>query len=176
MSRIGKHPVELQGTKAVINAGVLEVTGPKGTLKQKIHSEVEVSVEGDKIVVQPKNDNKLSNSLWGTYRQVISSMVHGTKEGFKKVLDVNGVGFRVAVKGDLLILTLGFSHPIYYVAPQGISFVSPKQTQVEVHGFDKQLVGQVAAEIRSFRKPEPYKGKGVKYDNEKVRRKEGKKK
>ena len=177
MSRIGKHPIEIKpDIKVLINGDMIEVSGPKGTLKQKIHHDVEVKVEGSMVIIKPKYDTKRARSLWGTFRQVIANMMIGVKDGYKKVLDINGVGFKAAGKGDVLTLFLGFSHNILYVAPEGISFACPKPTQIEVIGYDKQLVGQVSAEIRAFRKPEPFKGKGVKYADEVIRRKEGKKK
>jgi large subunit ribosomal protein L6 len=177
MSRIGKHPIEvLSGVKVLLEGDLIEVSGPNGALKHKIHSDVEVKIDGAWVSVNPKYNTKRSRSLWGTVRQVINNMAIGVKDGYKRVLDISGVGFKASVKGDILTLFLGYSHNIMYIAPHGISFLCPKPTQIEVHGYDKRLVGQVAAEIRSFRKPEPFKGKGIRYDNEVVRRKEGKKK
>lgn len=177
MSRIGKHPVELPASvQATLVSSDIEVKGPKGQLKFAIRPEVNVTVEDGKVVVKPRDESKLARSLWGTTQRVIKGMVEGVSQGFTKILDINGVGYRAALSpnGDLR-LSLGFSHGIIYIPPQGIELKCPKPTQIEVSGIDKQVVGQVAAEIRAFKKPEPYNGKGIKYSDEIVRRKEAKK-
>ncbi|MCE2993776.1 MAG: 50S ribosomal protein L6 [Alphaproteobacteria bacterium] len=178
MSRIGKHPIELvQGVQATLANSELQVKGPKGELKFAVRNEVTVSVQDGKIVVQPKDDSKDARSLWGTTQRCIKAMVEGVTKGFTKILDINGVGYKAATspKGDELRMFLGFSHSIVYIPPHGITIKCPKPTQIEVSGINKQVVGQVAAEIRAFKKPEPYNGKGIKYSDEVVRRKEAKK-
>ena len=175
MSRIGKLPINIpNGVTITIDNGVLTVQGPKGTLKQALHPQVIIEQADNQLTVNVKNaDNKSQRSLWGLFRRLIDNMVVGVTEGFSKKLEINGVGFKAAVSGRNLLLQLGYSHPIDYAMPEGIDIVVEKNV-VTVSGIDKQVVGQTAAEIRSFKKPEPYKGKGIKYENEVVRRKVGK--
>lgn len=177
MSRVGKVPIKIpQGVEFSIVSGSAVAKGKLGVLERKISSLVKVVVEGENIVVSPSHNSNDSRALWGTERANLQNLVSGVNEGFKKELEINGVGYRAQVQGGDLILQLGFSHEVRYVIPSGINIVCEKPTLVTVSGMDRQKVGQVAAEIRSYRKPEPYKGKGVKYVNESVFRKEGKKK
>ena len=177
MSRVGKHPVPLtDGVKAEMKNGALTVSGKLGTLHLPVHNEVEVSVEGGQISVKPKTTSLHGRMLWGTTRNNIANMVKGVSAGFKRVLEIDGVGFRAAMQGKELVLQLGYSHEVRYAVPEGIEIKAEKPTTISVSGFDRQKVDQVAAEIRSMRKPEPYKGKGIHYEGEKIRRKEGKKK
>jgi len=176
MSRIGKKPVEIPSSvKAVIDARTIKIEGPKGKLSFDFHPRVSVTVEGNKIVVKRQSDLKLDKSLHGLTRSLINNMVKGVTEGYKKDLEIIGVGFKAVVQGKLLVLNLGFTHPINYNIPEGITIQAPKLTSVVITGIDKRLVGQTAAEIRDFYRPEPYKGKGVRYVGEHVRRKVGKK-
>jgi len=175
MSRIGKMPVALPaGVKVTINDGLLSVEGPKGKLTQEVREEVAFDIQKEEIIVTRKDESKASRSYHGLYRQLLSNMVEGVTKGFSKTLIVNGVGYRAEVKGNLLILNLGYSNIIEFVIPEGITISVEGQNKVTVSAIDKQLVGQTAAEIRSLRVPEPYKGKGVKYENEVIRRKVGK--
>ena len=177
MSRLGKLPVAIpEKVEVSIEPTALKVKGPKGELSTVITGDVNVSVDDGQIWVKPANDSKRARSMWGTVRSNVNNLVVGVTDGFTKTLEVNGVGYRCAVQNGVLSLSLGFSHEIKYVMPEGIDCQVDKQTTVIISGSDKQKVGQVAAEIRALRKPEPYKGKGVKYANEKIRRKEGKKK
>lgn len=176
MSRIGKKPIELpKGVKAASEAGSIKIEGPKGSLVQAIHSRIEVSLQDNKILVKRKSDMKLDKSLQGLTRSLINNMTKGVTEGFKKELEISGVGFKAAVQGKQLVLNLGFTHPVNYSIPDGITIQAPKPTIIVVTGIDKRLVGQTAAEIRDFYRPEPYKGKGIRYAGEHVRRKVGKK-
>lgn len=175
MSRIGKMPITLGNqAKIEVSGGNIKVTGPKGALEQPLVEEVTVTEEGGQVLVQRINDSKRARAMHGLYRMLVSNMIEGVTNGFTKRLEIAGVGFRADVKKDLLALTLGFSHMIYFKAPEGIQIETPEPTVVLVSGIDKALVGQVAAKIRSFRKPEPYRGKGIKYAGEVIRRKEGK--
>jgi large subunit ribosomal protein L6 len=175
MSRIGKHPVKLPaGVTAVISAEEITVKGKLGELKTHIPHGVKVVQENDEIVVRPETD--AYRAMWGTVRANINNLVKGVSEGFTKKLELIGVGYRAQVQGQTIKLTLGFSHDIDYKLPEGVKAACPVQTTIELTSSDKQLLGQVASEIRSYRSPEPYKGKGVKYDTETVLRKEGKKK
>lgn len=177
MSRIGKLPVAIaSGVKVALAGQQVTVTGAKGTLKAELPREVVVTQEADKIWVKPANDSKRARAMWGLSRTLVNNMVVGTSEGFSVELEMNGVGYKASVQGQKLNLSLGFSHDIHYAIPQGVTIVAPKPTQLVISGADKQKVGQVAAEIRRYRKPEPYKGKGIKYSDEIIRRKEGKKK
>ena len=177
MSRIGKLPVAIaSGVKVALSGQQVTVTGSKGTLKTELPREVVVTLEGNLVHVKPANDGKRAKAMWGLSRTLVNNMVVGASEGYTVELEMNGVGYKAAVQGQKLNLALGFSHDINYVIPQGITITAPKPTQLIISGADKQKVGQVAAEIRKFRKPEPYKGKGIKYSDEKIRRKEGKKK
>jgi large subunit ribosomal protein L6 len=177
MSRIGKKPVALpQGVTAAVSGQTVTAKGPKGELKFVVNDEVLVKFEDNHIAVQPRDQSKSARSKWGMSRTQIVNILHGVKEGFEKKLEINGVGYRAAMQGKNLQLALGFSHEVVYQTPQGITISVGKPTEITVNGIDKQQVGQVAAEIRKYRGPEPYKGKGVKYAGEKIVRKEGKKK
>ena len=177
MSRVGKNPVTVpEGVSVDLSADKVTIKGKKGELTTKILGNVKVTFEGGKITVAPNGKNKFARSMWGTTRSNIQNLVDGVTEGFTKDLELRGVGYRVAHKGQLLILSLGYSHDIYYMLPASIEAKTEKQTLISLHGANKQTVGQVAAEIRALRKPEPYKGKGVRYKGEYVRTKEGKKK
>jgi large subunit ribosomal protein L6 len=177
MSRIGKKPVPLpQGVTAAVSGQTVTAKGPKGELKFVVNDEVLVKFEDNQIAVQPRDQSKSARSKWGMSRTQIVNILHGVKEGFEKKLEINGVGYRAAMQGKNLQLALGFSHEVVYQTPQGITISVGKPTEITVNGIDKQQVGQVAAEIRKYRGPEPYKGKGVKYAGEKIVRKEGKKK
>ncbi|EHK55268.1 MULTISPECIES: 50S ribosomal protein L6 [Allomesorhizobium] len=177
MSRIGKKPVPLpQGVTATVDGQTVTAKGPKGELKFVVNDEVLVKMENGEIAVQPRDQTKVSRSKWGMSRTQIVNIVEGVKQGFEKRLEISGVGYRAALQGKNLQLALGFSHDVVYQTPEGITITVPKPTEIVVAGIDKQAVGQVAAEIRKYRGPEPYKGKGVKYAGEKIVRKEGKKK
>ena len=178
MSQIGKQKIEVPDKVSIdINEknGQVHVKGPLGDLIQNIDSRIEVSVKDDLIAVNRKSDNKKDKELHGLYRSLINNMVHGVSNGFSKELNLVGVGYTAdASKGNFLLLNLGFSHPIYFEKPEGITIDTPNATTILIKGINKQMVGQVAAKIRSLRKPEPYKGKGVKYSDEVIRRKAGK--
>lgn len=178
MSRIGKYPVVIPaGVTVEINENVVTVKGKLGELSCSFDANhVSTKVEDGKVVVSPLSDNRTSRSLWGTTRANINTLVKGVNEGFHKNLELVGVGYKARMEGTKLVLSLGFSHDINFPAPEGIKISCESPTQIKVFGVDKQLVGQVAAQIRKYRKPEPYKGKGVKLEGEYVRRKEGKKK
>jgi len=177
MSRIGKKPVSLpDGVSASMADGALSVKGPKGELSIPLVDEVKYEVADGQVNVQPVNDSKKARSFWGMQRTLVQNLVDGVTEGYSKVLEITGVGYRAKVQGKTLNLQLGFSHDVDFAIPEGIDIKTPDQTTVEISGIDKQKVGQVAAEIRRWRKPEPYKGKGIKYRGEYVFRKEGKKK
>ena len=177
MSRIGKKPVAIpDGVTVTLGDDSIEVKGPKGTLSGTIPASIEAKVEDGQVVFAPLVNDKQSSALFGLARALTSNMVTGVTDGFAKELEIQGVGYRADVKGKNLNLTLGFSHPVEYELPEGIEAQTPSQTEIVISGVDKQLVGQVSAEIRAFRSPEPYKGKGVRYQGERVRRKEAKKK
>jgi len=177
MSRIGKKPVALPaGVTAAVSGQSVEVKGPKGTRTFKATDDVTLSVEDNAVNVTPRGLSKRSRQQWGMSRTRIANLVVGVTEGFKKELEIQGVGYRAAMTGNTLKLNLGLSHDVDYVAPEGVTVTAPKQTVIVVEGIDEQVVGQVAAEIRAWRKPEPYKGKGIRYKGEFVFRKEGKKK
>jgi large subunit ribosomal protein L6 len=177
MSRIGKKPVPVpQGVTASVDGQTVTAKGPKGELKYVVNDEVLVTLEDGEIAVQPRDQSKDARSKWGMSRSQIVNILHGVKDGFEKKLEINGVGYRAALQGKNLQLALGFSHDVVYHAPEGVTITVPKPTEIVVAGIDKQVVGQVAAEIREYRSPEPYKGKGVKYAGEVIVRKEGKKK
>ena len=177
MSRIGKKPVALpSGVTANIADGLLSVKGPKGELKLAMVEEVAYELTDAGLSVTPVNDSKKARSFWGMQRTLVQNLVDGVTEGFTKVLEITGVGYRANVQGQTLKLQLGYSHDVDFAIPEGIEIKTPDQTTVEISGIDKQKVGQVAAEIRRWRKPEPYKGKGIKYRGEYIFRKEGKKK
>ena len=177
MSRIGKHPVKMPaGVTATISSEEIVVKGKLGELKAHLPSGVSVTQENDEIVVRPVSDSKEHRMLWGTMRANIQNMVVGVSEGFKRKLELIGVGYKAQAQGNKLKLSLGYSHDIDYEMPKGVQCATPQPTVIELTSADKQLVGQVASEIRSYRSPEPYKGKGVKYEEETVLRKVGKKK
>ncbi len=175
MSRIGKKPVAIPEKVSVqINGTKVAVKGPKGELVYEFNSEAQIAMEGKEIIVSRKNDSKFSSALHGTVRALIQNMVTGVTDGFEKKLDIIGVGFKAEAKGKMIQFNLGFSHPVLFVPPTGIDVVVATPTSVFVRGISKALVGQVAHKIRSFKEPEPYKGKGIKYSDEKVIRKAGK--
>jgi large subunit ribosomal protein L6 len=177
MSRVGMNPVEVpSGVEVAVKGSIVSAKGKMGTLEYAATKDVLLTLEDGKIVVKPVNNSKRARSMWGTARSRVQSIVTGVAEGFKKDLAINGVGYRAAVQGSDLVLQLGYSHDVIYPIPSGIEIKCEKPTAITISGADKQQVGQVAAEIRGFRKPEPYKGKGIKYDGEIIRRKEGKKK
>ena len=177
MSRIGKKPVTIpSGVTANIADGMLTVKGPKGTLTLTLRDEISYTVDGDTILVKPANDTKSARAFWGMQRTLVDNLVTGVTQGYTKVLEITGVGYRANAQGKNLKLQLGYSHDVDFPVPEGIEIKTPDNTTVEISGIDKQKVGQVAAEIRRWRKPEPYKGKGIKYRGEFIFRKEGKKK
>ncbi|UYZ13470.1 50S ribosomal protein L6 [Brevibacillus sp. WF146] len=176
MSRVGKKPIVVPaGVTLTLNGTELTVKGPKGTLVRKFHPDMKININDNEVIVERPSDNKLHRSLHGTTRALIANMVTGVSEGFSRTLELVGVGYRAAKSGKGVTLSLGFSHPVEITPEEGIEIEVPNQTTLVVKGIDKERVGQVAAEIRSIRKPEPYKGKGIKYSDEVVRRKEGKK-
>ena len=176
MSRIGRAPIAIPAgvTVTVGEDNLVKVKGPKGELSRQIHQDMKVTVEGATVTVTRPSDDKMHRSLHGLSRTLINNMVVGVTEGFSKNLEINGVGYRAQKQGKNLNLSLGFSHPVIVEPPAGISFDVPSANAIVVSGIDKEVVGQIAAEIRSFREPEPYKGKGIKYAGEHIRRKEGK--
>ena len=177
MSRIGKRPVEIpSGVTAEIGEGMLNVKGPKGTLTMGLSELVSYKLDDGSISVQPANDSKAARSHWGMQRTLVANLVAGVTGGFSKTLEITGVGYRAQAQGRNLKLQLGYSHDVNFAVPEGVDVKTPDNTTVEISGIDKQKVGQVAAEIRRWRKPEPYKGKGIKYRGEYIFRKEGKKK
>jgi len=177
MSRTGKKPVAIPANvTAKIEGGQLEVKGPKGTLTLRLEDEVTYTLEDGAITVKPANDTKRARSFWGMQRTLVANLVSGVTEGYTKTLLITGVGYRAAAQGSKLRLQLGFSHDVDLDVPEGLTVATPDQTTVHISGIDKQQVGQFAAEIRRWRKPEPYKGKGIKYAGEFIFRKEGKKK
>ena len=177
MSRIGKKPVTIpSGVTATIEGGQLSVKGPKGTLALTLRDEISYAVEDGAISVKPADGSKQARAFWGMQRTLVQNLVTGVTEGFTKTLEITGVGYRANSQGKTLKLQLGYSHDVDFAVPEGIEIKTPDNTTVEISGIDKQKVGQVAAEIRRWRKPEPYKGKGIKYRGEYIFRKEGKKK
>ncbi|MEO1734103.1 MAG: 50S ribosomal protein L6 [Pseudomonadota bacterium] len=177
MSRIGKKPVELpSGVTATVSGQTIEVKGPKGTRTFSATDDVTLAVEENQVVISPRGLSKRARQQWGMSRTMVSNLVTGVTQGFKKELEIQGVGYRAQMQGNTLKLNLGLSHDVDYVAPEGVTITAPKQTEIVVEGIDEQTVGQVAAEIRDWRKPEPYKGKGIRYKGEFIFRKEGKKK
>ncbi len=177
MSRIGKKPVELpSGVTATVSGQSIEVKGPKGTRSFNATDDVDLKVEDNVITVTPRGKSKRARQQWGMSRTQVQNCVTGVTEGFKKELEIQGVGYRASMQGNTLKLNLGLSHDVDYTAPDGVTVTAPKQTEIVVEGIDEQLVGQVAANIRQWRKPEPYKGKGIRYKGEFIFRKEGKKK
>jgi large subunit ribosomal protein L6 len=177
MSRIGKLPVPVpQGVNVAVEGQTVKVRGRLGELVQTLPREVEVMLDDGKVVVRPRDDSKRARAMWGLSRSLVANMVTGVSQGFTRELEISGVGYRAQAEGKILNLQLGFSHDIKYAVPPDIEIATPQPTKIVVRGADKQRVGQVAAEIRAFRKPEPYKGKGIRYSDETVLRKEGKKK
>jgi len=177
MSRIAKYPVDLpKGVETSFAAEVLSVKGPMGSLSQGIHQSVKIVKEGDTLTFHPADESALANAMSGTMRALVANMVTGVTKGFERKLTLVGVGYRAQAQGDKLNLTLGFSHPVVHSMPAGVKCETPTQTEILIKGINKQQVGQVAAEVRAYRPPEPYKGKGVRYADEKVVIKETKKK
>ena len=177
MSRIGKKPVSIpDGVTANLDGQTVTAKGPKGELSFVVNEQVLVKMEDGMISVDPANQSKQARSFWGMSRTMIENIMTGVKDGFSKTLEINGVGYRAAMQGSNLNLSLGFSHEVIYTPPEGVTIQCTKPTEIVISGHDKQVVGQVAAEIRAYRPPEPYKGKGVKYSDETIFRKEGKKK
>jgi len=177
MSRIGKRPVEIPaGVTATMQDGIVSMKGPKGTLTVAMSDDIAYDLDGNMLSIKPANDTKRARAFWGMQRTLVQNLVTGVTEGFTKTLEITGVGYRANVQGKILKLQLGYSHDVDFPIPEGITIKTPDQTTVEISGNDKQQVGQVAAEIRRWRKPEPYKGKGIKYRGEYIFRKEGKKK
>jgi large subunit ribosomal protein L6 len=177
MSRIGKKPVSVPtGVTVNLSGQNISVKGPKGELKFVLVEHVLAKLESGKVAVNPRDQTKLARSCWGMSRTMISNMIKGVTQGYSRSLEINGVGYRANVQGKVLQLNLGYSHDVNYAIPEGIEIKTPKPTEIVISGIDKQRVGQVAAEIRDFRGPEPYKGKGIKYSDERIFRKEGKKK
>ena len=177
MSRIGKKAVAIPtGVTASVDGQTVKVKGPKGALQFVAPDEISVAMDKGVVKLDPRNETKRARSMWGTSRTLVSNLMTGVTKGFESKLEINGVGYRAAVQGKNLQLSLGYSHDVVFAIPEGIAIVTPKPTEIVITGIDKQKVGQVAAEIRSYRPPEPYKGKGVKYVDEFIFRKEGKKK
>ena len=177
MSRIGKKSILIpENVKADINEGVLTVVGPRGQLSAVLFDGIDVQIKDAEINVIPKNLDKKTRSFWGLTRTLISNLISGVSEGYAKTLEIQGVGYRAQLQGEILQLSLGFSHEVNYPVPEGIEIKCTRPTEIVIEGIDKQRVGQTAAEIRKFRPPEPYKGKGIRYKDEYVFRKEGKKK
>lgn len=178
MSRIGKKPVELpKGVSASVSGQTVEVKGPKGTRSFTATDDVTLAVEGETITVTPRGTSKRARQQWGMSRSMVANLVTGVSQGFKKDLEISGVGYRAQMQGaNVLKLALGYSHDVNFQVPEGVTVTAPKQTEITVEGIDQQLVGQVAANIREWRGPEPYKGKGIRYKGEFIFRKEGKKK
>jgi large subunit ribosomal protein L6 len=177
MSRIAKFPVSLpKGVEATLAAEALSIKGPLGTLTQALRRDIGVEKDGDRLLFKSLNDSAEANAMSGTLRALVANMVLGVTKGFEKRLTLVGVGYRAQAQGDKLNLALGFSHPVVHTMPKGVKVETPSQTEIVIKGLDKQLVGQVAAEVRAYRPPEPYKGKGVRYSDEQVTLKETKKK
>jgi large subunit ribosomal protein L6 len=177
MSRIGNKPIVVpSGITAAVEGQTVKIKGPKGALSVVVHDDVAVKLEGGRIQVDPRSDSKRARSQWGTSRTLIANLIAGVSKGFEERLEIAGVGYRAAVQGKNLQLALGYSHDIVYPIPEGITIATPRPVEIVISGSDRQKVGQVAAEIRDYRPPEPYKGKGIKYAAERIFRKEGKKK
>ena len=175
MSRVGRKPIEItKGVTVTLNKKAINVKGPKGELSATVHPHIEVEVKNNQVLFTRKNDEKPSKALHGLWRALVQNMITGVTAGYSRKLEIVGVGYRAEMKGKKLQLLLGYSHPILFGAPEGIKIETPTQTNIIISGIDKQLVGLVASKIRSFRPPEPYKGKGVKYEGEYIRRKAGK--
>jgi large subunit ribosomal protein L6 len=177
MSRVGKYPVEVPaGVQVAIAGGMFTAKGRLGELSLALTDHIEASIEDNKVAVKPRGGERQARMMWGTTRALIACMVKGVSTGYEKSLEITGTGYRAAVQGKNLEINLGFSHPVVYPVPAGITITCERPTAIKVSGIDKRLVGQVASEIRAFRPPEPYKGKGARYTTETIRRKEGKKK
>lgn len=177
MSRIGKKPVQVPGgVTATVNGQTVEVKGPKGTRSFTATDDVTITLADGQISVMPRGDSKRARAQWGMSRSMVANLVQGVTTGFKKELEIQGVGYRAAIQGNILKLSLGYSHEVNFEVPAGVTVTTPKQTEIIVEGIDQQIVGQVAANIREWRGPEPYKGKGIRYKGEFIFRKEGKKK
>jgi len=177
MSRVGKYPVEIpQGVQVAIAGRLLTAKGQLGELRLALTEHIEVAVEDNHVTVKPRSQQTQARMMWGTTRALVANMVKGVSTGYRRSMEITGTGYRAAVQGKNLELALGYSHPIVYPIPDGIKITCERPTAIRVEGVDKRLVGQVAAEIRGFRGPEPYKGKGIRYADEQIRRKEGKKK
>ena len=177
MSRIGKKAVAIpSGVTVTLDGQTVAVKGPKGDLSWTVSDDIEVKQEGSEVTLTPRNDSQRARGMWGLSRTLIANMVEGVSKGYEQTLELVGVGYRAAIEGKVLQLQLGFSHDVNIDPPEGVTFASAKQTEIKISGIGKQLVGETAAKIRRIRPPEPYKGKGVRYSGEKVRRKEGKKK
>ncbi len=174
MSRIGKKPVNIKDVQVELNGKTLKIKGKLGELQFEVHPNIDIEINGEELNVKRHNDLKENRALHGMTRSIIQNMVTGVTEGYSKTLEIVGVGYRAELKGKNLLLNVGYSHPIYFMPPDEITLEVPSPTQVKVSGIDKELVGLVAAKIRSFRKPEPYKGKGIKYSDEVIIRKAGK--
>ena len=176
MSRIGRLPIAIPAgvTVSVSDDNVVTVKGPKGELKQEVNKNIKVTIDGAVLTVTRPDDTKPMRSMHGLYRALINNMVIGVTKGFEKVLLMEGVGYRASVENGKLNLAVGYSHPVIIDAPEGVTFATPQPTRIEIKGYNKQVVGEIAAEIREIRKPEPYLGKGIRYENEHIRRKEGK--
>lgn len=175
MSRIGRKPIQVpNGVNVSLENNVITVKGPKGTLTRELHKDMKVTVDGGVITVERPSENKLHRALHGTTRSVVANMVSGVTEGYAKSLELVGVGYRASKSGEKLVLNVGYSHPVEIVPEKGIEFEVPAQNRIIVKGIDKELVGAMAAKVRAVREPEPYKGKGIKYENERILRKEGK--
>lgn len=174
MSRIGRKPIPIKNVTVTKTDNIIKVKGKLGELEMKIHPNISVEVTKDEIIVTRPDDSKENRALHGLTRALIGNMVKGVTEGFTKTLDIVGVGYKAEAKGNAVLITIGYSHPIYFIPPEGIKLEVPTPNQIKISGTDKELVGLVAAKIRSFRKPEPYKGKGIKYSNEIIIRKAGK--
>ena len=177
MSRIGKKPVPVpSGITANVEGQTVKIKGPKGALQVVLHDDISVKLDGGQIKVDPRSETKRARSQWGTSRTLIANLIAGVTKGFEQRLEINGVGYRASVQGKNLQIALGYSHDIVYPIPEGITIATPRPVEIVITGSDRQKVGQVAAEIRDYRPPEPYKGKGIKYAGERIFRKEGKKK
>ncbi|MCX7889892.1 MAG: 50S ribosomal protein L6 [Rhodobacteraceae bacterium] len=177
MSRIGKKPVAIpSGVTATVSGQTVEVKGPKGTRSFTATDEITIRLDGNQLSVAPRSTSRTARSQWGMARSMIENLVTGVTTGFRKELEINGVGYRAAMQGNVLKLSLGYSHEVNFDVPKGVTVTTPKPTEIVVEGIDQQVVGQVAANIREWRGPEPYKGKGIKYKGEYIFRKEGKKK
>ena len=177
MSRIGNKPIAVPtGVTANVDGQTVKVKGPKGAVQLVLHDDISLSMDKGVATVTPRDQSKRARSMWGTYHTLVSNLFTGVTKGFEEKLEITGVGYRAAVQGKILNLQLGFSHDVKFNIPEGIAITTPKPTEINISGIDKQTVGQVAAEIRGYRPPEPYKGKGVKYAGEYIFRKEGKKK